>query len=176
MLVTVFKKGRTSKSMGCFSSPCSGVCRETHSSKLWFPTHFMNGRRYQTMCAPEWHWWGLLCTPDGTAEQSHGLWTAGARAEQSYQSKNIHWLCYSPDTIHTLGKTDPLCSKTRTSAFPLYMCTKSHLSLIPKCNSTTEQTGQQEFCLHSQPSCCCPWEQSFLFVSLWVCGKKTPPS
>lgn len=78
--------------------------RECHSSKLWFPTHFLNRGRCQTMCAPEWHWWGLLCTPDGTAEWSHRLRAAGAMAEQSHQSRNIHWLCYSTDCHSHFGK------------------------------------------------------------------------
>lgn len=116
---------------------------------------------------------GLLDTPDGTAERSHGLWTAKAMTKQSCESKIIHWLCYSTDIIHTARKTDPLYSRTRTCAFPLYICTKSHLSLTLECNSPTEQTGQQEFCFHSQSPCCCPWEQRFLFVSLWICEKTT---
>lgn len=115
---------------------------------------------------------GLLDTPDGTAERSHGLWTARAMTEQSCESKIIHWLCYSTDIIHTSRKTDPLYFRTRTSAFPLYICTKSHLNLTLECNSLRADWAT-EFCLHRQSPSCCPWEQSFLFVSLWICEKNT---
>lgn len=43
---------------------------------------------------------GGYCTaPAAPAEQSHGLWAAGAMAKQNHQSKNVHWLRYGTDCL-----------------------------------------------------------------------------
>lgn len=145
VLVIVLKMGRTSKSISCLP----WVYRETHSSKLWFPTHFLNGGRHQTMCVLEWHWCG--CWARLMGQQSNPM---GFGQQEQWQSRAIR------------AKSPTDCATALTH-------TKCHLSLTPRCNPPTEQTGQHQFYLQSQPSYCFSWEQSFLFVSLWICKKST---
>lgn len=159
---------RTSKTVRCVCPPpCSGVYRETHSSKLWFPTHFLNGGRYQTMCVPEWHWWDCWVSLMGQQSNPMGFGQQEQWQIKSYQSKVIHWLGYSTDTINTSGKTDPLYSKTRTSAFLLCLHTKSHLSL-----TLQSRLSNRNFIYRASHPAACPREQSFLFVSLRMCKRK----
>lgn len=131
------------------------------------------------MCALEWHWWGLLhgpCCSSWAVPRALGSRSNG-KAEPSEQKRPLIVLRHRLPFTHILGKTNPLFSYNRTSAFPLYVHSKSHSSLTPWCNSwimgPTQQVGRQDFCLHSQPSCHCPWGQSLFVCFLWVCEKNT---
>lgn len=143
VLVIILKKGETSKSISCVSPPPSLGCTEKAiQANCGFPpiSWIEEGVK---QCVHQSDTDGGCCAPL-MGQQSD---PTGSGQQEQWQSRAIRAKtstdCATALTaIHILRRTDPLYSKNRASAFPLYIHTKSHLSLTPQWNSPTEQTGQ----------------------------------